>query len=97
MGVAPSGPVPSEQTEQYQAKVSVRTSKIIIPKAYISLAVVRWKPVSSAARDSGGEVGENILSSVLRLALIAAGLEMANALPRPPMRGVPSLSIRIFV
>jgi len=80
-----------------RANELVHTSQIMIPKAYISLASVGSVEFDDAPGqvNSGAQIRESRSVLVVPSA-IRVGFRGADTLPRPAIRGVPSLAIRIF-
>ena len=85
--------------ERHHTKELVRTSQAITPKAYISLALV----LSVGSCDSpchvvsGARLRESRSTLTPPSAVQAVERDGMDALPRPAMHGVPSLSTRMFV
>jgi len=85
--------------QQRRANEPVRTSQAITPKAYISLALVGSVGLDDAPGqvNSGAQVRESRSVQAVPSAVQVVEFGRAVAFPRPAMRGVPPLSISIFV
>lgn len=83
-------------------KDSVHTSKAITPKAYVSLAFVGYVDLAEFGNipgqaNSGAWPRESRSLLIVPLAIPAMESGRMDALPRPEIRTVPSLSIKMFV
>ena len=101
-GAAPSESAASEQTGRCHANKLVRTSKATNPKASMSPALVGCVtpiPFDDIPRrvDSGRRLREIRPVVIPPSAFEVVERERMYVLPKPAIRGVPSLSTRIFV
>jgi len=101
-GIVPSESAASEKTGRCRAKEPVHTSKATNPKSSMSLALVGCVELISfddisRRVDSGRQLRESRSVLVPPSAFEVVEGERMYELPRPAMRGVPSLSTRISV